>query len=57
MDEKENEERARHEMLLRIQEEEEEEHRNTFLEIAPIAKTIYDLLYKLPHQQTETNAV
>ena len=57
MDEKENEERARREMLLRIQEEEkeEEEHRNTFLEIAPIA--IYDLLYKLPHQQTESNAV
>jgi hypothetical protein len=53
MDENENEQRARREMLLRIQEEEneEEEHRNTFLRIAPIAKSIYDLLYKLPHQQ------
>jgi hypothetical protein len=51
MDEKENEQRARREILLWIQQEENEEeaHRNTFLWIGPIAKTICDLLYKLPH--------
>jgi hypothetical protein len=53
MDEKENEERERREMFLRIQEEEnkEEEYRNTFLPIAPIAETICGLLYELPHFQ------
>jgi hypothetical protein len=53
MDEKENEERARREILLRIQEkeDEEEEHRNTFLPIAPIAEKICGLLYELPHHQ------
>jgi hypothetical protein len=53
MDENENEKRARREMFLRIQEEEnkEEEYRNTFLPIAPIAEKICGLLYELPHYQ------
>jgi hypothetical protein len=53
MDENENEKRARREMFLRIQEEEnnEEEYRNTFLPIAPIAEKICGLLYELPHFQ------
>jgi hypothetical protein len=53
MDEKENKERARLEMLLRIKEkeDEEEEYRNTFLPIAPIAEKICGLLCELPAYQ------
>jgi hypothetical protein len=53
MDENEKENRARREMFLRIQEEEnkEEDYQNTFLPIAPIAENICGLLYKLPHWQ------